>query len=226
MRTERSLSSVSNEGLFYCFPPQIWEGDGHFSEEFASFERWTEKNLSQLSHRGVEKRRDPKGSWRQIKPIRREQDSCRTRDEHFVTPYPFTLQNLLFLCLQFVFDCHLWAFVLASRHKITLELRLLSIAAKDFDPPGDCNQDFVAPASYHIPLRGYKCQSERAPAFRGNGFWSCVLDSSRHRSSRHSIAEWEKKATFAGGRSGTVEERQRCTAEQTVWTKVWANDHH
>ena len=26
------------------------------------------------------------------------------------------------------------------------------------------DQDFVAPALYHIPLRGGECQSERAPA--------------------------------------------------------------
>ena len=37
-------------------------------------------------------------------------------------------------------------------------------------------QDFVAPAPYHIPLRGSECQSERAPASGENGCWSCVLD--------------------------------------------------
>ena len=34
----------------------------------------------------------------------------------------------------------------------SVELRLCSITAKDFDHLGECNQDFVAPALYHIPL--------------------------------------------------------------------------
>ena len=37
------------------------------------------------------------------------------------------------------------------------------------------NQDFVAPAPYHIPLRRSECQSERAPALGENAFWCCVL---------------------------------------------------
>ena len=42
------------------------------------------------------------------------------------------------------------------------------------------NQDFVAPAPYHIPLwAAGLLTSFVAPAFRENAFWNCVLDSSR-----------------------------------------------
>ena len=37
---------------------------------------------------------------------------------------------------------------------------------------------------------GSECQSVRAPALRENAFWSCVLDSSRERYSRHNEPEW------------------------------------
>ena len=38
------------------------------------------------------------------------------------------------------------------------------------------NQDLMAPAPYHIPLRGSECQNKRAPALTENVFWSRVLD--------------------------------------------------
>ena len=60
---------------------------------------------------------------------------------------------------------------------------------------------------------GSECQSERAPAWRENAFWCCVLDSSRHRC-RVIVRRNERMKEFEGGRrptEGTVESRKRGT---------------
>ena len=70
---------------------------------------------------------------------------------------------------------------------------------------------------------GGECQSERALAFRGNPFWSCVLDSGRERYSRHSAAEWQNEGSFEGGRrptkgrSGTKAEMMRQNSQESEW---------
>ena len=99
--------------------------------------------------------------------------------------------------VQLVFDCHLCAFLLSYRYNISLELILFLIAAKDFDLPGDCNQDFVAPALCHIPIevvsvRGREHQhEERTPS--GVVFWTAA-----------GIVRWsERMKEFEGGRRPT-----------------------
>ena len=44
----------------------------------------------------TEKHTDFKGCRQQIKEIGREQDNNTTKDQHFLAPYPFTHQHLLF----------------------------------------------------------------------------------------------------------------------------------
>ena len=73
---------------------------------------------------------------------------------------------------------------------------------------------------------GGERQSERAPALGENAFWSCVLNCSRY-----SEAEWEnegirRRPKADQGRSGTVEERQGCTDEQTKYPGIVANDEN
>ena len=101
---------------------------------------------------------------------------------------------------------------------------------KDFLRVGECNQDsvapalcniplwaaelvtpLVAPAPYHIPLRGSECHSEIAPALGENAFWICVLDCSRERYSRHSEAEWQRLKEYL--------ERAECNVvkKRSVW---------
>ena len=72
---------------------------------------------------------------------------------------------------------------------------------------------------------GSECQSERAPAWRENACWSCVLD----RTSR--VREWMKKFEEgrrpSKGRSGNNEtmgtegERQRCTDKTAKMSGKW-----
>ena len=79
------------------------------------------------------------------------------------------------------------AWVLNYLYELTLTLTLtLNARNKNQNESGreqdSCrtkNQDFMAPAPYHTPLRGSECQSERAPALGENAFWSRVLDCGR-----------------------------------------------
>ena len=76
------------------------------------------------------------------------------------------------------------------------------------------NQYFVAPAPSHIPLRGGECQSERAPAWRENAFWSCVLDRTERDTAviERQSEKMQEFLTEAEGRpKGAVESRERWT---------------
>ena len=75
-------------------------------------------------------------------------------------------------------------------------------------------QDCVAPALYHIPLRGCECQSERAPALRENAFFDFVLDRTE-RDTVSIVRRSERMKEVEGGRRpikgrrGTVQSRKR-----------------
>ena len=58
-------------------------------------------------------------------------------------------------------------------------LETFLIRAKDSLRIAECNQYFVAPAPYHIPLRGSECHSESTSIERENAFWTCVWDCGR-----------------------------------------------
>ena len=108
-------------------------------------------------------------------------------------------------------DCHFWAFLLAPRWKISAELRLFSIMAKDFDHVGESNQDFVAPALCHIPIEVV----------------SVRVREHQHQDRTGRERVWMRK--FEGGRSGTKwncateHERQRWRDEKTQQERVWSN---
>ena len=72
------------------------KGDCRLVEGFFNFERRIKNNHSQPSHKKTEKQIYFKVSWRQIKQIQREQDSCITRDQHFVAPHPSSHQDYIF----------------------------------------------------------------------------------------------------------------------------------
>ena len=63
--------------------------------------------------------------------------------------------------------------------------------------------------------RGSECQSERAPAWRENAFWSRVLDSSRH-----SDAKWEKEVIR--GRPN-ADQRTLWYGWREIWTHRWTD---
>ena len=75
------------------------------------------------------------------------------------------------------------AWILNYRYELTFTVDARNRNQTENDREQDScrtrNQDFVAPAPYHIPLRGSECQSERAPALGENAFCSCVLDCER-----------------------------------------------
>ena len=71
--------------------------------------------------------------------------------------------------------------------------------------------------------RGGECQSERAPAWRENAFWSCVLDSSRQRCSKYSEAEWEKEGIRVRPKAFQKTQWNQGWDEQTNQPRVWAN---
>ena len=58
----------------------------------------------------TEKQRDFRCSWWEIKENRQEQDSRVTKDQYSLAPEPFPHQDF-FVCIQFVFDSHVWAFL-------------------------------------------------------------------------------------------------------------------
>ena len=81
-----------------------------------------------------------------------------------------------------------------------------------------------------LPYAGWggECQSERAPAWRENALWSCVLNSSRQRCSSDSEAEWENEGIRgrrkADHRGQWNQERDELTRYLRVTTnnKNWA----
>ena len=73
------------------------------------------------------------------------------------------------------------------------------IQAKDFDQLGECNQDFVAPAPYQIPI---EVVSFRAPALGENAFCSCILDRTE-RDVAGIVRRSERTKKFDGGRRPT-----------------------
>jgi hypothetical protein len=183
--TEGQIMSSCKEIMILLFNSTILQGDCHFVKEFFHFERRTENNQSQLSHRETD-RLQRLSTTNQLNSTRKGQ--LYNKGITFRATIPFHASGSIFLCPQFVFGCHLWAFLLSSRHKTTLELRLLSIWPTDFDQLWQCNQDFVAPALCHMPIEVVSVRVE-APAWRENAFWSCVLDSSSQRWGRHSEAD-------------------------------------
>ena len=70
----------------------------------------------------------------------------------FPDTIPFYASGFIFSSIEFVSDCHNWAFLLLSRYAISVALRLLLISEKDFGREAECNQDFGAPAPWHILL--------------------------------------------------------------------------
>ena len=105
------------------------------------------------------------------------------------------------------------------------------------------NQGFVVPAACHILLwaaelvtpwgwhpHSTKCLLswwvsawERAPAWRENAFWSCVLDSSGQRCSRYSDAEWENEGIRGRPKADHRAQWNQGWDEQTNQPWVWAN---
>ena len=79
------------------------------------------------------------------------------------------------------------------------------------------NQDFVAPASWHIPLWAVGLITPLvAPALRENAFWNCVLNSSRY-----SETEWENERERVRDKVGEWSKfRGRPKADQRAqWNK-------
>ena len=78
--------------------------------------------------------------------------------------------------------------------EISVAWRLFLIRAKDFLRVAECNEDFVAPASYYIPLWAAGLVTPFVtPALRENTFWSCVLDCGKREIQRiwwAGVTEW------------------------------------
>ena len=119
---------------------------------------------------------------------------------------------------------------------MSVELRLFSITAKDLDHLDECNQDFVAPTPYHIPLWAARLvtplvapalchmrievvsvrvrehqHSERTPSGIVFGV------EQRERYGRHSEVEWDNEGIFGGGLSGTKGEMIRQNIQESEW---------
>ena len=65
------------------------------------------------------------------------------------------------------------------------------------------NQDFVALAPCHMPIE-VVCQSERAPTWWENAFWSVCFGQNEERCSSASEAEWENEEEFDTNEPRTV----------------------
>ena len=172
--TERSISSVGKERMIPLFHSTILQGDCHLVEEFVNFERRTENNRSQLSHRKTEKPTDFKGCRRQNKEIRREQDNCTTRDQHFVAPYPFTLQDF------YLSRIRIWLSSLNDSLIIQIQnfawVETILDHGKRLRSPRWLQSRLRGTRTLPYAYWGGECQSGRAPALRQNAFWSRVLD--------------------------------------------------
>ena len=157
--------------MILLFNWTILQGDCHFVEEFYYFERQTENNQSKLSHRETD-------IFQRLSTIN-QRNSMRTGQSYnyrSIISWHHTLTCIkIFFCLQFVFDWPLWAFLLASRYKISLELRLFLITGKRLRSPRRLQPRFCGTCTMPYAYWGGEYQSERAPAFRENALWSCVL---------------------------------------------------
>ena len=97
MRTERSISSTRKEGMIIPCNASIlrrrltilWRNSSILNDE----SRTTKVNFykEEQSNRAISN-----DSWWEIKENRQEQDSCITRDQYFMAPYPFTYQDIFF----------------------------------------------------------------------------------------------------------------------------------
>ena len=99
--------------------------------------------------------------------------------------------------------------------------------AKDLLRVADCNQDFVAPAPYHMPIEVVSVRVRgRAPAFKESAFWNCVLDSSRYRYSRHSEGEWENERIRGRPKASLETQWNQGKDEQTNYSRVRGNNEN
>ena len=72
------------------------------------------------------------------------------------------------------------AWILNYLYELTLTLNARNRNQKESGREQDScrtrNQDFVAPALYHMPIEVVSVRVTRAPALGENAFWSCVLE--------------------------------------------------
>ena len=151
----------------------------------------------------------------------------------------FQSSGLIFLCLQFVFHCHLWAFLLSSRYKIRLPgdffdqgQRLLEGSRVQSRFRGTRTMPytvwaaglvtpFVTPALTHIPIEVVIVRvrehphEERTPS--GLVSWTAA-----ERDAAGIVSRSERKKEIEGGRRGTVQSRKRWTDKlSSSLSKCW-----
>ncbi len=94
MRTEFSINSIHKERMILFFNCSNLRRRLPFSGEIIQF--WT-TNQQQPKWTFAQRNRDFKGSWRQSKENRQEQDSFTARDRYSEAPYTFTSRIYFFV---------------------------------------------------------------------------------------------------------------------------------
>ena len=123
LQSTRWVQSRSRGTQHYAIYPcdQLWDcnhwifrGTSHV-EEFFNFERRVSNNQSQTSHRGTGKKRDFKSSWWENE-VNKNSPVVKQRINISWHHTSFHASRYIFLCLQFVFDCHLWTLLLLLKN--------------------------------------------------------------------------------------------------------------